>query len=482
MLGYDMARYGHEPYRNYFPLIPCSRHYRDSASDGMCHSEYGRAQLCRPDFHDLAYEKNVHVSHTCGFPPRRFCRPNLRGQTCDVCDGRDAMRAHPAKFLTDLHNENNVTCWVADPVQSRENVTLTLSLGKTYDITYVSVQFCSIRPESMAIYKSMDFGKTWQPYQFYSGDCENMYERPVNGYVGEENEQEALCTDGHLIRPHHGGRIAFSTLAACNCNLHSRSCELNMELFGMTGGRSGGVCVNCRHNTAGRYCHYCKEGYFKDPNKPSTHRKTCRLCNCHPYGSRGRVCNQITGQCPCKEGVTGRSCDKCAKGYNSTKSSIVPCIGKYLIRDSSHLSLTIQPQRPPVKAKDFGCSQCRHVPLRAKRFCRRDYAMKVTVVRVDKNSPKEWVRVTVNINTSFKRSALRFRRGDGYLWIRLRDHKCKCPRLKRGHSYFIAGKIRRNRLRRSIIVDGRSIVVPWTDKLLKRIYKFKKLQRKNKCR
>ncbi|KAK3728516.1 hypothetical protein QZH41_011598, partial [Actinostola sp. cb2023] len=165
----------------------------------------------------------------------------------------------------------------------------------------------------MAIYKSMDFGKTWQPYQFYSGDCENMYERPVNGYVGEENEQEALCTDGHLIRPHHGGRIAFSTLAACNCNLHSRSCELNMELFGMTGGRSGGVCVNCRHNTAGRYCHYCKEGYFKDPNKPSTHRKTCRRC-----------------------------------------------------------------------------SQCRHVPLRAKRFCRRDYAMKVTVVRVDKNSPKEW--------------------------------------------------------------------------------------------
>lgn len=109
-------------------------------------------------------------------------------------------------------------------------------------------------------------------------------------------------------------------------------------------------------------------------------------------------------------------------------------------------------------------------------------AMKVTVVRVDKNSPKEWVRVTVNINTSFKRSVLRFRRGDGYLWVRLRDFKCKCPKLKPGRSYFIAGNIRRNRLKKSIIVDGKSIVVPWNDKLLKRIYKFKKLQRRNRCR
>ncbi|XP_028517047.1 netrin-1 [Exaiptasia diaphana] len=552
----------------------------NSSRTGLCYNVYGRPQTCRPDFHDLAYEKNIYVSHTCGFPPRRFCTPHLRGQKCDICDGRDATRVHPASFLSDLHDENNVTCWVSDPVQSRENITFVLSLGKTYDITYVSLQFCSIRPESMAIYKSMDFGKTWQPYQFYSGDCENVYERPLNGYVSVHNEQEPLCTDGHLIRPHHGGRIAFSTLAgrpsasrlemspvlqewviatdikvefnrisatskrpkdhlyygvsnfmvggrchcnghasrcnrgpdgaiacecrhntagtdcqvckpffndrpwraattespnhcrACNCNLHSKSCEFNMELFKLSGGRSGGVCINCRHNTAGRYCHYCKEGYFKDPNLPTTHRKTCKLCNCHPHGSRGRVCDQSTGQCPCKEGVRGRTCTKCAPGYARTKSNIVPC-----------LAVPQNVMSEQSKVKDIGaCSQCRHIPLRAKRFCRRDYAMKVTVVRVDKHSPKEWVRVTVNINTSFKRSALRFRRGDGYLWVRLRDHKCKCPRLKRGRSYFIAGKVRRNRLRRSIIVDGRSIVVPWKNKLLKRIYRFKKLQRKNRCR
>ena len=48
------------------------------------------------------------------------------------------------------------------------NVTLTLSLGKKFEVTYVSMQFCNARPDSMAIYKSVDYGRTWVPFQFYS--------------------------------------------------------------------------------------------------------------------------------------------------------------------------------------------------------------------------------------------------------------------------------------------------------------------------
>ena len=63
---------------------------------------------------------------------------------------------------------------------------------------------------------------------------------------------------------------------ACNCNLHARRCRFNMELYKLSGRKSGGVCLNCRHNTAGRHCHYCKEGYYRDLSKPISHRKACK--------------------------------------------------------------------------------------------------------------------------------------------------------------------------------------------------------------
>lgn len=68
----------------------------------------------------------------------------------------------------------------------------------------------------------------------------------------------------------------FPFFTACSCNLHARRCRFNMELYKLSGRKSGGVCLNCRHNTAGRHCHYCKEGYYRDMTKPITHRKACK--------------------------------------------------------------------------------------------------------------------------------------------------------------------------------------------------------------
>lgn len=70
--------------------------------------------------------------------------------------------------------------------------------------------------------------------------------------------------------------LTSSFSAACNCNLHARRCRFNMELYKLSGRKSGGVCLNCRHNTAGRHCHYCKEGYYRDMSKPISHRKACK--------------------------------------------------------------------------------------------------------------------------------------------------------------------------------------------------------------
>ena len=81
-----------------------------------------------------------------------------------------------------------------------------------------------------------------------------------------------------IFQFHFGGFLFrfFFCLAACNCNLHARRCRFNRELYQLSGFRSGGVCLGCKHNTAGRHCHYCKEGFYRDSNKYITDRRACK--------------------------------------------------------------------------------------------------------------------------------------------------------------------------------------------------------------
>ncbi|XP_052567455.1 netrin-B isoform X2 [Culex pipiens pallens] len=447
-----------------------------------CYDE-DRPRRCVPDFVNAAFGVPIVASSTCGLRgPVEVCdSPELLGP-CHQCDDSVPRKRFPASALTDVNNSNNVTCWRSEPFptplginEPPDNVSLTLSLGKKYELTYVSLTFCpgAVKPDSMAIYKSADFGKTWQPFQFYSSQCRRVYGRPNRATITKSNEQEARCTDAHRHMGEstgiQGSRIAFSTLEGrpsasdfdsspvlqdwvtatdirivfhrlqmpqesiedllllgspqvppsfrqyknslendsstiatsspptlthhyavsdfavggrckcnghgskcvtgrdgelacdckhntagrdcerckpfhfdrpwgranaresneckvCNCNGHARRCRFNMELFKMSGRISGGVCLNCRHATTGRHCHYCREGYYRDATKPITHRKVCKPCDCHPIGSSGKTCNHTTGQCPCKDGVTGLTCNRCARGYQQSRSHIAPCI------------------------------------------------------------------------------------------------------------------------------------------------------------
>lgn len=49
-------------------------------------------------------------------------------------------------------------------------------------------------------------------------------------------------------------------------------------------------------------------------------------CKCHPWGSLEDQCHPKTGQCPCRPGVEGQTCDRCQLGFFGF--SVKGCRGK----------------------------------------------------------------------------------------------------------------------------------------------------------
>ncbi|KAH8262257.1 hypothetical protein KR026_010691, partial [Drosophila bipectinata] len=789
-----------------------------SAND-PCYFE-GKPRKCLPSFVNAAYGNPVHASSVCGGQqPERYCELLRDGSTgeCRTCDMQQQQQQlrYGAAALTDLNNPSNVTCWRSggvnvphDPDSAPpDNVTLTLSLGKKYELTYISLSFCprSPRPDSLAIFKSSDFGQTWQPFQFYSSQCQKFYGRPDRAKISKFNEQEARCinsqhdvsgagagtggapqrfafntlegrpsandldaslvlqdwvtatdirvvfhrlelppqllkaknansfsdemggsqeTDddnddadleldgdqdeydynlqdndsgdagydeeyeepkkklelddelhldyasdgeaskrhsskhkGNLYEKHYQGKLSATTppesskstpsstttasavaqtvlpvshqyavsdfavggrckcnghasecvatagsttgsglsdpddgqdedshLAAghfgrsslplqmgfklamtcackhntagpecerckpfyfdrpwgratdqdaneckmCQCNGHARRCRFNLELYKLSGRVSGGVCYNCQHDTTGRYCHYCREGYYRDANKPPNHRKVCKRCDCHPVGSTGKTCNHLSGQCPCKEGVTGLTCNRCARGYQQTRSHVAPCISKsshspYTYPKLSRASIPVQHTEVPTNAnmiqaesagggangdyKNGGssqaeemkkyCGKCKASPrkLNLNKFCMEDYAILAKVIGYDRASQdistekfsierqNEIYKYEINIQTIFKRNPMSgttsslLGRGNMMLLVPRKSIECQCPKIKLNKSYLILGRDS-EAAPGYLAIGPSSVVLEWKDEWSLRMKRFQRRARK----
>ncbi|KAL5963071.1 Netrin-A [Taenia solium] len=170
----------------------------------VCYAE-NRAYLCTPPLTNIAEGVPVVATSTCGQDgrPEKICRswtsPNSqqRRTACEICDPRKVATSRGAERLTDRHISSNQTCWVSGRVPLGGTVNLTLSLGKRFEIFYISLQPCGPLPDSIALYKSSDFGRTWKPWQYFSTDCYRAFGLPTSSeysaQISSANIQEVLC-------------------------------------------------------------------------------------------------------------------------------------------------------------------------------------------------------------------------------------------------------------------------------------------------
>ena len=104
---------------------------------------------------------------------------------------------------------------------------------------------------------------------------------------------------------------------ACGCILDGTK-NRNISCHADTG-----ECT-CKDKVTGLKCDKCLTGYFGlTGNDP----QGCKDCNCDPFGTKnGTMCDGVTGNCECKTGSIGRKCDECAEGHHSlTKDGCKAC-------------------------------------------------------------------------------------------------------------------------------------------------------------
>lgn len=282
-----------------------------------------RPQRCMPEFGNAAFGKRVVSNNTCGTPPSKFCVQtgvlDVRKE-CEVCNASNPRFAHPAFFITDIKDDQNQTWWQSQTLLENpdKSVTLTLDLGKSYDVSYIRIRFRSPRPESMAIYKrtSYDPDSKWIPYQYYSSSCRKTYNIDPNGIVTRRNQQVPLCTDAFSsISPLTGGNVAFSTLEERPDAYDFDNSPALQEWV-----TAVAIRINLgRMNTFG-------DEVFGDPNVLRSYYfaiidlSVGGRCKCNGHAARCEEAALPEGtvrlQCECEHNTAGVDCEKCLPLFN----------------------------------------------------------------------------------------------------------------------------------------------------------------------
>ena len=118
---------------------------------------------CVPEAGDLAFGRVVTATSSC--VGNEFCLP---GQSeCSLCDSQDL---HNIKSIND---DDPDTYWVSNNTES--GVMLQVDFEAPMSFYNMEMTWVSLRPRSMVLEYSTDFGQSWWIYRYYAADCQMSF-------------------------------------------------------------------------------------------------------------------------------------------------------------------------------------------------------------------------------------------------------------------------------------------------------------------
>ncbi|XP_062290767.1 netrin-G2 [Scomber scombrus] len=266
---------------------------------------------------------------TCGNPPERFCTLENPYLCSDECDASNPDLAHSPQLMQDRERNGLITYWQTvtwsrHPEPLLANITM--SWNKSLELTDdIQITFEYGRPTIMVLDKSMDHGRSWQPYQFYADDCLDAFNMPPKRVsdLSPANITRVICSEQYSrwVGSKNDKNVKFEVRArfAVFAGPGLQNMEnLYTRMESMKGLRDFFTFTNLRMRLlrpalGGTYVQ--RDNLLKYFYAISNIEVPAR-CKCNLHASQ---CLLQDGnlQCQCEHNTTGQDCQRCRKGFKA---------------------------------------------------------------------------------------------------------------------------------------------------------------------
>ncbi|XP_035268501.1 netrin-G1 isoform X3 [Anguilla anguilla] len=330
---------------------------------------------CQPEAADMTKYLKVTLDPpniTCGDPPETYCALENPYMCNNECDASTEELAHPPELMFDFEGRNPTTFWQSSSWKKYPKpllVNITLSWNKTIELTDdIVITFESGRPEQMVLEKSLDYGRTWQPYQFYATDCLDAFimEPKTVQDLTQQTLLDIICTEDYsrgyvwkydkTVRFEIKDRFALFAGPRLH-NMASLYGQLDTtknlrDFFTITDLRikllrpaTGATMVD--ENNLSRYFYAISDIKVHGRCKCNLHANSC-------------VFDKEKLTCECEHNTTGPDCGKCKKNYQGRAWSA----GSYLPIPKGTANICIPNNVGPVNCECSGHStRCSYIEL-----------------------------------------------------------------------------------------------------------------------